>query len=501
MRGLSGTPTNRIRAASLATLALFVVVMAAQVAINRDAVISVTQPASTDTVAVELLVYYLGSALLLVPYVGVVLFALTHPVDRRALRLLIGTPVVVLLGLLVVPPTFSIDTYSYIAHGVTGTLVGGGDPYSVQPSQVLFLPIGQALHELGWIPPPAPSPYGPIWSIIEVLVTRLPLAIAGQVFLFKAIAAVATLASAAMIWRILGRIRPGQQLAGTLLFLWNPVVLIELAGDGHNDALMIFFVLVAIDAILRSQASRALVATMLGVLVKYLPLIFAPPMAVYELRRNGHDALVRRFAAGAAISAVVAVLAFLPFWSGQTFAAVLRSGGGGPWPLWPTIGGVVQAILAGGIIDSTAAALKTATLGLLFIAYVARQSWHVRDDDSLIRALANIAFVYMFAISAIFYPWYAILPIALFALTETRSALLLVLTMTIGARLDGPPAAYLFPQDMPTPDTWPILTLAVILLTLMVFLFRDRDTVRWLMEGRPRGRRLERLREHLPDAA
>ena len=34
-----------------------------------------------------------------------------------------------------------------------------------------------------------------------------------------------------LVWRILGRVTPDRQLLGTVLFAWNPVIIVELSGE------------------------------------------------------------------------------------------------------------------------------------------------------------------------------------------------------------------------------------------------------------------------------
>ncbi len=44
-----------------------------------------------------------------------------------------------------------------------------------------------------------------------------------------------------LIAAILRRLAPDRLLAGVVLFLWNPVVLYETIGQGHNDVAMLFW--------------------------------------------------------------------------------------------------------------------------------------------------------------------------------------------------------------------------------------------------------------------
>ena len=67
-----------------------------------------------------------------------------------------------------------------------------------------------------------------------------------SIIVFKLIGAASTLGAGAVIWAILGRIRPREQLAGTALFLWNPVILVEITGEPAFDAIAALAVAAAI---------------------------------------------------------------------------------------------------------------------------------------------------------------------------------------------------------------------------------------------------------------
>lgn len=64
--------------------------------------------------------------------------------------------------------------------------------------------------------------------------------------LLKAIVVAVNTGAAMLLWRILGYVRPADQLFGTLVYLWNRVVLMKFAAEGHNDAVMILGVLAAL---------------------------------------------------------------------------------------------------------------------------------------------------------------------------------------------------------------------------------------------------------------
>src|SRR5262249_14672797 len=163
----------------------------------------------------------------------------------------LAVPVFINLMLVPMVPRLSQDLFSYMAHGLLG-VIPGANPLTQPAEAVRDAVVGAHLVEYGWHTYPGVTPYGILWTRIEVAIAALS---HGDVFtgmlLFKAVAVTASLASAALIWAVLGRLCPRLQLFGTLAYLWNPLVLMEFAGEGHNDAVMIFFVLAALLACVR----------------------------------------------------------------------------------------------------------------------------------------------------------------------------------------------------------------------------------------------------------
>jgi hypothetical protein len=94
----------------------------------------------------------------------------------------------------------------------------------------------------------AVSVYGPVWTLLCTALYKVvaPLAttnIWGYIVSFRGLGPRLPPGNAALIWFILGRLRPRDRVAGTIFYAWNPLTLIEFAGNGHNDAGLVFFLL------------------------------------------------------------------------------------------------------------------------------------------------------------------------------------------------------------------------------------------------------------------
>jgi alpha-1,6-mannosyltransferase len=323
---------------------------------------------------------------------------------------------------------------SYISHGYIEN--AGGNAYVEPSSSVAGSNVGARLETFGWRPVHPVSPYGPLWSQIEMTTTRVG-DVSAIVTAFKAIAIVLSLGSAVLIWLILGRVHPQHQLFGTLLYLWNPLIVIELAGEGHNDAAVVFLVLLGLILTIRRRPGGAVLATIAGTLTKYLPLLFVPLQAVYLWReRRDIRHFVRSVVVGATAGLVLAVVAFAPRWAGvETFEGVRLTGQLGHTGSTPTL---LMHGLSRAVPSSDATVVVTAITMAGLVAWLWWQAKSVIDTVTLLRACAAVAVVYVLVASPSFWPWYAVLPVALMALVPETSFLALLLAVSIGARLVAP---------------------------------------------------------------
>jgi hypothetical protein len=307
----------------------------------------------------------------------------------------------------------------------------------VPSAAVAHTAIGPELVSYGWRPVHPVSPYGPAWTYLEGGVAALFQGVRIQLVMLKLIVIMFSLGSAALIWLILGWVRPKHRLLGTLAYLWNPVIVVELAGEGHNDAVMVFLVLLALALTVQRRAASGIAAMSLGVLTKYLPLLLIPLQVVYLWRTSGN---ARKFtvnvAAGAAIASVLTVVLFAPLWAGfKTFHGIWTSGGGGNTGSTQT---VLTGLLSTVISPEVARALLLLIAVVGFIAYLGRQAASVTDARSLLAACAAVSTLYLLLVSPAYWPWYAVFPVAMLALTPERLSLHLLVAVSVGSRLVAP---------------------------------------------------------------
>ena len=352
----------------------------------------------------------------------------------RAWALLV--PCVVTVMLVFTVPALSEDVFSYMAHGFLG-VVPGANPLLLPAESAADTAIGPPLAAYGWHGVIGITPYGIVWTQIEIAVMKLSgTHVMMALVLMKSVVAAASLGTAFCIWIFLGYASPTRQLWGTLAYLWNPLLLAEFAGEGHNDALMVFFVVAALAACAARRPVSATLAQLFGILTKYVPIIFLPAQLVYLWHtRRSLARLMLDIGGALALAAAVAYLLYKPLWAGaHSFEGLLRRGepisSASPF-------GIIDWVLRRSPLASHAGPLTVVVATLPLLAIGAWVSLRVKDLLGLARAFAAIALTYVLVASPDYWPWYSCLPVALLIAADT-SMFWLVMLMSVMARLCAP---------------------------------------------------------------
>ena len=196
------------------------------------------------------------------------------------------------------PPLFSGDVFGYIGFARLDVL-HGLSPYvhtaAAAPNDAIY-------HLLGWTT--LTTPYGPLFTLLSDAL--VPLGIAGGLWAFKSIAALASLATVALIWRAAPRL--GRSRRGAIAFYGlNPVLLVFAIPGAHNEALIGMLVGAGALCILSGEELRGGASLVAAGAIKASAAL-ALPFALLGARRRG------RAAAGMAIAALaVAAIALIAF--------------------------------------------------------------------------------------------------------------------------------------------------------------------------------------------
>jgi hypothetical protein len=233
-----------------------------------------------------------------------------------------GAAVVFSIPLLLLPNLLSTDVYSYISFGRIAA-IWNGNPFIDRPDKYAS---DEYLQWVYWSD--VPSVYGPPWIYLSMLVTGLvehtwssPVT---YVLAYKVVACLLHLLNGALLWAILTKWQPEQRSWRTAFYLLNPLALVEFSGNGHNDVLMITFILLGIWFHLHTLWSWTVVAWTLAVLAKWIALPLLPLYGLVILwTSNGLRMRAARLVGMAGLVAIVAVMLYLPFWRGPETLKVL----------------------------------------------------------------------------------------------------------------------------------------------------------------------------------
>jgi hypothetical protein len=184
------------------------------------------------------------------------------------------------------------DIHRYVWDGRLQRL--GYNPYLVIPSD----PAAKGLHTpetRNLNNPDLPSPYPPGAQLFFRAVT----AIHESTFAMKVAFVGCEFAIVFVLLDVLRCTSKGAHLV--LVYAWNPLLAIEVAGSGHIDIVGALLLVVSAAALVRRWRATAAVALGLAIAVKFLPVVLLP---LYWKRVRIRDA---------ALAAVVVGLLYLPF--------------------------------------------------------------------------------------------------------------------------------------------------------------------------------------------
>lgn len=345
---------------------------------------------------------------------------------RAAHALLAGG---VLLGVILLPahPTYSSDVFHYAATARVA-FTYGANPLTTPPDTY---PDDPLMRLSGWAS--LPSPYGPLWTWLSAVpywasggatdATRITLA-------FKVLALAGVVIAAAGIGSAAERLHAGTAAAAVVTFAWNPVVLIQFAADGHNDAIMLAIMAWSVVALLYGRLTLTLTGGFLAAALKAAAIIALVAFAVRLVIERRYATLL----VGGAAGAMLLVFAFAPLWEGAETLRTSRDESSyftnSPASL------VLRLASAGGMGGRGELAISLATRLMLvaLLVYLVFSAGASRE-----RLIVATGIVYLFAaglLSTWFQPWYLTWPLLYFAVTPGRSDIrLLAFAVTLGGLL------------------------------------------------------------------
>lgn len=213
--------------------------------------------------------------------------------------------VVVSIGVfaLVTPPSLSNDVYAYVGYGRMVSEYGL-NPYTTALTQTARLGDQAALAA----PHAVPTIYGPLWTALAGLLTAFPGGLGVHVVYFKVMAAVAAIALALLAGEVAASFDPGTRYLAVAAIGLNPLVLLEGAGNAHNDVVMMALLLGCVVLFRRGRFALAYFVLGLAAAVKFVPLLVLPWLVLEHMRSAGAPSRAKVVAVATALALAPTVL-------------------------------------------------------------------------------------------------------------------------------------------------------------------------------------------------
>jgi rSAM/selenodomain-associated transferase 1 len=337
--------------------------------------------------------------------------AARHARGRAAWIIVLVSTIASCVVLLFLYPYGAADVFDNIMHGrILG--VYGANPFERLASEFKMDPF---YRYTAWRH--NTSAYGPGWEILAGGAARLAGdAVIANVLVFKLLAGAFLWASIGVVAAVLRRAAPERALAGIVLLAWNPVILYETFGQGHNDMAMVLWILVAVLTLLHRRYVLTVLALVTGALFKFIPLLMLPAATLIALR-DLPDARARaRFVVLAfGVAALLVGLAYRPFWHGKETLDIERRQELFTTSL-PSVSFVALEQQLGEESAASTVSRIAAGLTVLFALIQAVGAWRNRTWLAFPQAAFYILIFYLLLTCLWFQSWYAVWPLGIAAL-------------------------------------------------------------------------------------
>jgi len=333
---------------------------------------------------------------------------------RPQLWLILGATILFSLPLLQTYPINSTDLFRYFIRGRMTSLYGE-NVYTTTPATISDDPFTAMAGE--WANDT--SPYGPVWEMVAAGITAVsPYNLYLGTMALKSLGLLAFLGSGLLIWQMLANTNPGKRSSFTLLWAWNPALLAIFVLNAHNDALMIFWLILGFWFMRRGKLTIGFLVMIIATLTKPVALLALPIFFLACLCDLGSWWARVRFGMMTAVgSAILIMLAFLPFGSPLNLTMrLLKESTEFPGFSFMTL--PLLRLNEQGIVLTYENLENFAAFGHIFLvglmAWLAWKTWHGR---AALRGVADIFWGYLFQALS-FRIWYAAWPFPWLLLDE-----------------------------------------------------------------------------------
>ncbi len=326
-----------------------------------------------------------------------------------SLKHVLGITVLLALPIVLMYPINANDIYRYVIRGLISSRYGVS-PFIYTPSD-----FGDKLYPLlagEWAS--ATSPYGPVWEIVASVLTSFGQDdLLANLILFKLIGGLSLVASSTILWAIFTNQRKDpsesyhRRIAYTILWAWNPALILTFVGNAHNDALMVTVLILGWLIVILRYHGLGLLIMLLAALIKPIALLALPLILVTAWRemkdRRSRIAVLLWFLGGGLL---VTLVAFWPFGSPAVLLGRLlrEASASASFSLSALL--ILLTREVGWMVPFNAISLTVTIIFTLFYLWLLWRTW---GGTSPVRGVASAFWGYV--IQALnFRIWYAVWP-------------------------------------------------------------------------------------------
>jgi hypothetical protein len=245
-------------------------------------------------------------------------FLLHRSKSGSQFKIAVGGAVLLRLSLFLMTPNLSDDYYRFVWDGLV--TLNGVNPYVFTPAEFM-----NSQPSLSGVSPELfhnlnssdyLSAYPPVSQFIFWYSTKLTGAdIFGNIIILRICVLFAELGTLILLYKLatLWKLSPGV----ILIYALNPLVIIELTGNLHLEAVMIFFLLLALYLLISGRLLLSSISMGLAIGAKLMPLIFLPLL----IKRLGMGRSLRYYL----VTGATIILVFIPFMNADAISNYFSS--------------------------------------------------------------------------------------------------------------------------------------------------------------------------------
>ncbi len=254
--------------------------------------------------------------------------------------------------------------------------------------------------------------YGPMWAIIYGIVMRLvsgPALLAALIF--KIILGSAWIGSLWLVRKLLENYSIWHQSVGIAIIGWLPIGVTQGIAEGHNEVVMVFFVLLWLYLLRKRKRIQASISLAASVMIKYVsaPLFLMDLLhAWFSERTRVRDYILRILIAGLFMLTTLSI-----FFRSFDFFEFL--GQTSQWHFYSPKEAVITLLALFGVGSPHTGRLVRIFFVIIGFSYVIRYM-QSPGEERFREAVLGVMVVMLFGISSHIWPWYLIWVIALAAI-------------------------------------------------------------------------------------